>query len=271
MRNLFALLFRYQFFLLFVILEVVSLSLLFNSYSYHKSLAFNATSDFSGSVYSFSSDVTDYFSLKSENELLLEENTRMHNQLNSSFLLTDTNSVYRDSLYKFVSAKVVSNSVTKRNNFILINKGSLHGIKKEMGVISSSGLAGIVIGVSEHYAYIMSMLHQNSRISARIKKNGQLVNVIWNDRDYRTGDIIDIPSHIQLDKGDTIVTSGNSLIFPEGINIGIVTGQEKSENKSLGAASLQFSTDFNSLKHVYVIENLMREEEQNLINETIDE
>lgn len=271
MRNLFALLFRYQFFLLFVILEVVSLSLLFNSYSYHKSLVFNATSDFSGNIYSLSSDVTDYFSLKGENELLLKENTQIRNQLNSSFLITDTNHVYRDSLYKFISAKVVSNSVSKRKNFILINKGSRHGIKKEMGVISSSGLAGIVIGVSEHYAYIMSMLHQNSRISARIKKNGQLVNVIWNDRDYRTGDIIDIPSHIQLNKGDTIVTSGNSLIFPEGINIGIVTGQEKSENKSLGTASLLFSTDFNSLKHVYVIENLMREEEQALINSTGDE
>lgn len=104
-----------------------------------------------------------------------------------------------------------------------------------------------------------------------LKKNGHLVNVIWNDRDYRTGEIIDIPSHIQLNVGDTIVTSGNSLIFPQGINIGIVTSQEKSENKSLGTASLQFSTDFNSLKHVYVIENLMREEEHNLINETIDE
>ena len=271
MRNLFALLFRYQFFLLFVILEVVSLSLLFNSYSYHKSLAFNTTSDFSGSIYTLSSDITNYFSLKEENELLIDENTRIRNQLNSSFLITDTNYAYRDSLYKFISAKVVSNSVTKRNNFILINKGSLHGIKQEMGVISSSGLAGIVIGVSEHYSYIMSMLHQNSRISARIKKNGHLVNVIWNDRDYRTGEIIDIPSHIQLNVGDTIVTSGNSLIFPQGINIGIVTGQEKSENKSLGTASLQFSTDFNSLKHVYVIENLMREEEHNLINETIDE
>ena len=271
MRNLFALLFKYQFFVLFVILEVISLSLLFNSYSYHKTLIFNATNDFSGNVFSLSSDVSSYFSLKKENDLLLEENTRIRNQLNSSFLITDTSYIYRDSLYRFIPAKVVSNSATKRNNFILISKGSLHGIKKEMGVISSSGLAGIVIGVSDHYSYVMSMLHQNSRISGRIKKNGQLVNVIWDDRSYLTGDIIDIPSHIQLAKGDTIITSGNSLIFPEGITIGFVTVQEKSENKSLGKASLQFSTDFNSLQHVYVIENLMRDEEQNLINETINE
>lgn len=271
MRNLFALLYKYQFFVLFVILEVVSLTLLFNSYSYHKTLLFNATSDFSGNIYSLSSDVSDYFLLKKENELLLEENTKIRHRLESSFLITDTNYVYRDSLYRFIPAKVVSNSVTKRNNFILINKGSLHGIKKEMGVISETGLAGIVIGVSPHYSYVMSMLHHNSRISARIKKNRQLVNVIWDDRSYLTGSITDIPSHIQLDKGDTISTSGNSLIFPAGIAIGLVTQQEKSENKSLGKASLQFSTDFNSLQYVYVIENLMKEEEQNLINETIDE
>ncbi len=271
MRNLFALLYRYQFFVLFVILEVVSLSLLFNSYSYHNTIFFRTTNDVSGNLFSLSSDVSEYFGLKKENDLLVEENSRIRNQLNSSFLITDTVHVYRDSLYRYIPAKVVSNSVTKRNNFILINKGSLHGIEKEMGVISSSGLAGIVIGVSDHYSYVMSMLHQNSRISARIKKNGQLVNVIWNDRSYLNGSIIDIPSHIQLAEGDSIITSGNSLIFPEGITIGLVTAQEKSENKSLGKASLNFSTDFNGLQHVYVIENLMREEEQNLINETIDE
>jgi len=271
MRNLFALLFRYQFFVLFVILEVISLSLLFNSYSYHKSLLFNATSDFTGNIHSISNNVSDYFGLRKENELLLEENTRLRNQLNSAFLITDTNYVYRDSLYRFIPAKVVSNSVTKRNNYILVNKGKMHGIEKEMGVISSSGLAGIVIGVSDHYAYVMSMLHQNSRISARIKKNGQLVNVIWNDRDYLTGDIIDIPSHIQLEKGDTIITSGNSLIFPEGIPIGLVTEQKISENKSLGTGSLKFSTDFNSLQHVYLIKNLLKDEEEILINQTPDE
>jgi len=271
MRSLFAFLFKYQFFVLFVILEIISILLLVNSYSYHKSLAFNTASDISGSFYSVSSNVSDYFALKEGNEQLIDENTRLHNQNEASFLVTDTQFVFRDTLYRYLPARVVSNSVTKRSNFILINKGTLHGIQKEMGVVSTSGLAGIVIGVSKHYAYVMSMLHQNTRISARIKKNGQLVNVMWNDRSYRNGEIIDIPSHIQLEKGDTIITSGNSLIFPAGISIGTVIKQELNENKSLGKASLRFSTDFNKLQSVYVIENIMKQEQQELIEEQLDE
>jgi rod shape-determining protein MreC len=271
MRSLFAFLFKYQFFMLFILLEVVSILFLVNSYSYHKSLAFNAASDLTGGVYSISGNVSDYFSLKEGNNQLLDENALLHNRHEASFLVTDTQYVYLDTLYHYLPAKVVSNSVTKRNNFIMINKGSLHGIRKEMGVISTFGLAGIVIGVSEHYAYVMSMLHQNTRISARIKKNGQLVNVIWNGRTYRNGEIIDIPSHIQLEKGDTIVTSGNSLIFPEGIAIGTAVEQEFNKNKSLGKASLRFCTDFNKLQFVYVIENRMRKEQQELIKEQLDE
>jgi len=271
MRSLFAFLFKYQFFVLFLILEIVSLYLLFNSYSYHKSLAYNTTSDITGNITSVSTSVSDYFSLKDENEQLLAENAKLRNQLSASFLTSDTNFIYKDSLYRFIPAKIISNSVTKRSNYFLINKGALHGLEKEMGVLSGSGLAGIVIGVSDHYAYVMSMLHQNSRISARVKKNGQLVNVIWNDRSYAFGELIDIPSHVQLSKGDTIITSGNSLIFPEGIVIGTVDKQELSENLSLGKARLEFITDFNSLLYVYVLENLLKEEQEILLNDSINE
>ncbi len=153
----------------------------------------------------------------------------------------------------------------------MINKGSEDGIVKEMGVVSSTGLVGIVVGVSDHYAFIMSMLHQNSRISARIKKNKQLVNVIWNGKNHKYGEVIDIPSHIILLKGDTIITSGNSLIFPDGINIGTIIEQEKTEDKALGNARLLFSSDFNGLYYVYIIQNMMKEEQQNLVNDHTDE
>ena len=271
MRSLFAFLWKYQFLVLFVILELISILLLVNSYSYHRSLAFNSTNDFTGGVLKIQSDITDYFSLRKVNKDLLEENTSLRHQQVSSFLLTDTNVVYRDSLYRYLPARVVSNSVNKQNNFILLNKGSRHGIKKEMGVLSGNGLAGIVTGVSKHYAYVMSMLHQNSRISARIKKNGQLVNVVWDGEDPKMGEVIDIPSHIILNEGDTVITSGNSLIFPEEILIGTIWQQKISQSKDLGTASIIFSTDFNSLSYVYVIENLMKEEQNELINEQSDE
>jgi rod shape-determining protein MreC len=265
MRSLFAFLWKYQFLALFVVLEAVSLLMVMNSYSYQRSLAFNSTNDLTGGILEVYSDISDYFGLRRANNTLLEENTLLHHQQVSSFLMTDTNYIYRDSLHRFIPARVVSNSVNRRNNFILIDKGSRHGIQKEMGVISPGGLAGIVTGVSEHYAYVMSMLHLNTSISARIKKNDQLVNVLWEGVDYKTGKVVDIPSHVILQEGDTVITSGNSLIFPENILIGTILEQKISESKELGSATIAFATDFNSLRFVYVIENLMKEEQQELI------
>ncbi|MCF6171351.1 MAG: rod shape-determining protein MreC [Bacteroidales bacterium] len=266
MYNLLAFFWKYRFFAFFVLLEVVSLWLLSNSYSYHKSLRFNAVNDATGNLFSSYNNVASYFSLRKENEKLLAENALLRNSLPSSFLITDTAFTFTDSLYHYLPARVLSNSVNKRNNFILVNKGWVHGVEKEMGVISGQGIAGIVIGTSKHYSSIMSVLHQNSRISGRIKKNKQLVTVVWNGQNYSEGLVSDIPSHIRLQRGDTIVTSGNSLIFPEGIVIGTVTEQRIPENKSLGEATLVFGTDFNGLQHVYLIKNKMKPEQDSLVN-----
>lgn len=267
MRNLFTLIWKYQFIVLFVVLEVVSLLLLSRSYSYHGSITYNATSDISGNIFSVYNSVTDYLYLKEENSLLTEENAILRNKLESSFLVTDTQFVYRDSLFQYIPVKVVSNSVSKRNNFIMVNKGRKHGIEKEMGVVSPTGIVGVVIGVSENYSIIMSMLHQNMRISGRIKNSGQLVNVIWDNVDYLFGNVIDIPSHIRLLPGDTIVTSGNSLIFSEGIIIGTIESHEIDNNKNLSVALLRYCTDFNSLNHIYIINNLMKMEQDSLLQQ----
>ena len=136
----------------------------------------------------------------------------------------------------------------------------------EMGVISSKGVVGIVIGTSSNYAYVMSLLHQNSRLSARIKKNNHLVNVLWDGHDYEEGLVVDIPSHIELYPGDSIVTSGNSLIFPEGIMIGTILEYMQSSNQDLSEAIIEFSADFNKLQYVYIIENKMKPEADTLIS-----
>ncbi len=267
MRNLFALLWKNQFFVLFILLEIISLILLSNSYSYHGSVAHNTTSDISGNIFSTYSGVTDYLYLEEENTLLSEENALLKNMLNSSFLLTDTQYIYRDSLFRFIPAKIVSNSISKRNNFIMVNKGSKHGIEKEMGVVSPKGVAGVVIGVSKNYSTVMSMLNQNMRISARIKNSGQLVNVIWDNDNYVFGSVIDIPSHIRLLKGDTIITSGNSLIFPEGIVVGTIETHQQDDNKNLSTAVLRYITDFSGINHVYIIDNLMKVEQDSLLTQ----
>lgn len=271
MRNLFALLWKYHFFVLFLVLEIISLFFLFNSYSYHRSLKYSVVSDFSGSMFSTYSSITNYFSLKNENEILAAENARFRNLSASSFYHPDSTNDIRDSLYHFISAKIVSTSVNKPNNFMLINKGEKAGLEKEMGVISSNGIAGIVIGTSDNYSIVMSMLHQNIRISGRIKNSGQLVNLVWPGNDYTVCKVIDIPSHIILQKGDTVVTSGNSLIFPEGIVIGTIEEQEQNASEELSQARLKFSTDFNRLKHIYVIQNKKKKEQLDLIDSISDE
>lgn len=270
MHSLLAFLRKHQFFTLFILLEFLSFFLLSHSYSYHKSLQFNAVNDLSGNLFSNFNSIESYFLLKKENKELLTENALLQNKLETSFLLTDSTYAYSDSLYNYISAKVVSNSVNQQNNFMLINKGAIHGIEKEMGVISGSGIAGIVIGTSKHYSRVMSVLHQNTRISGRILKNNQLVNVIWDGKNYRRGLVNDIPSHILLEAGDTIISSGNSLIFPEGIIIGTIVDQTIAENKNLGEATLDFSTDFNSLQHVYLIKNKMKPEQDSLVNADIN-
>jgi len=269
MRNLFAFLWKFQFFALFIILQVISIILLANSYSYHQSKIFGLTSELSGDLFSSLNNVTGYLNLKKENQRLVTENARLRNQLKSSFLITDTCTAYIDSLYHVIPAKVISATVSRPNNYIMINKGRRHGIKKEMAVISSDGMAGFVVAVSEHYSFIMSTLHSNTRVSATIVKNGQLVNITWPGYDYRSGAVIDIPSHVHLIEGDTLVTSGNSLIFPQGIMIGTIIEQKESLNKGLGEASIRFSTDFNSLQYVYVIKNQMKNEQENLIKEAV--
>ncbi len=266
MRNLIVFLWKHQFLVFFVILEAFSLTLLFNSYSYHKSLAFTSVNNVTGSVYKTYSNVTDFFGLKNENEKLVRENAFLRTFMKYSANSADSLTFEMDSNYYYRSAKVVSNSINRQNNFLLINKGEKDSIATEMGVISSTGVVGIVVGTSANYAYVMSLLHQNSRISARIKKNNHLVNVLWDGKDYNNGSVVDIPSHIELYEGDSIVTSGNSLIFPEGIMLGTIKEYMQSSNQDLSEAIIEFSAEFNKLQYVYVIENYMKPEADTLVS-----
>jgi rod shape-determining protein MreC len=136
----------------------------------------------------------------------------------------------------------------------MINKGRADGVEKEMGLVSPFGVAGIIVEVSRNYATAMSLLHKDSRLSARLKSNGQMVNVVWDGKDYRLGLVEDIPTHITPIPGDTVITSGYSFVFPEGLNIGII-GEKTISGSNLNRAELIFSTDFNNMYHVYVTKN----------------
>ncbi len=271
MQTLFAFLRKHHFLTLFLILELVAFWMLIHSYTYQRTLSFNAASDITGGVFNVLSNTTGYLKLQKENKQLLEENTKLHNQLMGCKSISDTNAVIEDTVFQYLSARVIRNTTHASNNFMMLNKGSLQGIEKEMGVVSDHGVAGIIIGVSKHYALAMSLMNENAKISARIKKNNQLANVIWEAEHPDRGKLIDIPVHLQLVAGDTIVTSGNSFIFPGGLIIGTVESYSPNEEKGLNTAEIRFATDFNRLNHVYLIRNLRKKEEQTLLKGADDE
>lgn len=264
MRHLLAFLLKHYFILLFILLEVFAFSLIINNNYYHNSVILNSTNHFTGSILNTYNNISEYFSLKHVNKELAEENARLHSLSEISFLKTDTSFLYKDTLYKFISAKVINNSTNKRNNYMMLNKGTKHGIKADMGVICSNGIVGIVTSASVNFCSVMSVLHENAKISAKIKKNNQLVNVVWNNIDYKIGTIEDIPTQIYIHYGDTIITSGHSFIFPEGILIGTVKNYLTEKGESMNRALIDFSTDFNNLHYVYIIDNIMKDEQLNL-------
>jgi len=268
MRNLLLFLLKHQFFVLFLILEIVAFVLLSHSYSYQRSLTLNAANDLTGNVLKTSTNVSDYFLLSEQNKKLLAENARLRNLLPlADSVVTDSSHYIADSIYDYTPAWVIRNTVNRHNNFILLNKGLKEGVQKEMGVVSANGVAGIIIGVSKNYSIAMSLLNEHAKISARVKKDNQLVNVTWDQDKPELGTVIDIPSHLNLEPGDTVITSGNSFIFPAGINLGTIVSYQKSVNRSLNRAVLKFSTDFNSLHYVYLVKNLRKKEQEKLLEE----
>ncbi|MCX6277362.1 MAG: rod shape-determining protein MreC [Bacteroidetes bacterium] len=269
MRNLFVFLRERYFYLLFLILETISLVLLVNNNDFQKSSLFVVSNNLSGSVNSIFSNISEYFSLRKTNSVLIEELARLHSRIPEAFYVTDKNVFYKkDSIvhleYKYISAKVISNSTNKRNNFLMINKGSLHGIVNHMGVIIGNKVVGQVVGVSPHFSWIMSLLNKDSRVSGKFKKNEQLVNVEWNGVNYRIGQLKEIPKHIQMVKGDTIISSGNSDIFPPGLMIGAIADFTITPDENFNRGQIFFSTDFNSLGYIEVVVDLMRQEKETL-------
>ena len=267
MRRLFTYIIRYNFTFFFLILEVVAFIFIIQN-NYQRASFLSVSNGFTGSILNTTSNISEYFSLRKTNFQLAEENRQLRLQLQSSYKTTDTNVyVQQDSLFKFVYAKVIKNSVNKQKNYLMINKGKNHGINQDMGVITSTGVVGIVVEVSDNYSRVMSVLHIQNKINARIKKNRHLGNLEWEGKDYRLGILTDIPNHVRLNEGDTIVTSGNSFIFPEGLVIGTVKDFKQQSSEKFNKASINFSVDYNNIHHVFVITNLMKQELEQLKSE----
>ncbi len=265
MRNLLRFILNNHFFILFIFFEIVALTLVFQNNYYQKALVFNFSRNISGYVDSRIFSFRQYIYLNETNKALAEENIRLRNDLMSSYKLSirPAKSVEFDSAwlrqYSFIPARVISNSVNKQNNFISIDKGALHGIEPDMAVISPDGVVGIVTGVSNHFSTIIPVLNNDLRISSRLKNTGYFGSLHWDGKDPRSALLHELPHHVTINTGDTVVTSGFSAIFPEGIMVGTISEFEI-RGGNFYTAVIELSTDFRKLTHVYVIENIFREE-----------
>lgn len=267
MYNLIRFIQKHHFVILFLVLEVLCVLMMTWTQDFHRQKRIQVTNDIVGKVYETGSNIGDYFRLHKINQQLANENALLRQQ---AVVETDTaQSLYKglnDAVYEFIPAKVINNTVNRPNNYLLINKGSYDGVEKDMGVVSPNGIVGIVSDVSPHYASVMSLLHSYSTISVRFKSNGQLANLRWGTSNYRYGIIDDIPTHLVLTEGDTIVTSSYSYIFPENLMVGTVMELIVEPSGTLNHAKIRFSTDFSSLKYVYLIRHNNRDELESLIN-----
>jgi rod shape-determining protein MreC len=254
MRNLLDFLSKYSFFFLFLILELICFILIYNNNYYQRSRIISTTNGLTGNVSAAFHDISSYLSLKEANQQLLEENAQLRSKAVASYISSPDSlkPMIADTHFNYIGAKVISNSVQKRNNYFMMDKGSKDGVSTDMGVITSNGIVGIIIDVSRNFCSGISILHKDTRISGRIKKNSHLVNVSWKGINYRLGTLEDIPTHVNLQKGDTIITSGNSHIFPEGILIGTVDSVSDTD-QLFKTATVKFSVDYNRLYYGYII------------------
>ena len=263
MKNLIAFIAKYNHWFVFVILEAISAVLLFQFNSYQGSVWFSTANVAAGKIYAWNSEIESFFSLTKVNEELTQRNIYLEHQVtqlsNRITKLTDEESFLHSNQlqllasYKLIPAKVVTNETNKRDNLITIDKGAADGIKKDMGVVSGTGVVGIVYMTSPHYSIVIPVLSSQSNISCTIEKRGYFGYLHWNGGPSSLAYVDDIPRHAKFRRGDNIVTSGYSSIFPEGIMVGKVGYVFNSADGLSYRVQVHLSTDFGRLRDVCVI------------------
>ncbi|TBN02713.1 rod shape-determining protein MreC [Hyunsoonleella flava] len=257
-------------FLLFVLLFGIALIFTIQSHSYHKSKFVNSANFLSGGVYNSVNNVSSYFNLKTQNELLAAENKRLNELLFNTKI--DTNAIVLDSTsglnYKYTTANVIRNSYNLSDNFLLINKGINDSIHQDFGVISSLGLVGIIDNVSNNYATVISILNSKSSISVKLKKSGHIGSLTWNGNSPNIIQLTDVEKIAPVSEGDTIVTSGQSSIFPKNIPVGTVINLKLDATENFYEIDVKLFNDMTNLEHVYIIENTEKQEIEILLENT---
>lgn len=281
MSQLFAIIFKYRVFLVFILLELIAAGLIVNNNSYQRSVILSSSNTVVGGIYNTTSNVEQYFSLTEVNEDLLNENALLRKQieLNQVSIMNDSSKAealsslfygMSDTIaFDFIPARIINNSIYRSANYITLNKGRNDGIKEGMGLMTKDGVVGQVKAVSKHFATCYSLLHRDMTVSSELKKNGALCTVKWDTEDPTTASVNYLPLHLDINVGDTVTTSGFNTVYPEGVMLGVVTEAEKTPSERFWLVTIDVSVDFSKLHHVYVSKSLFRSEKDSL--ETLEE
>ncbi|HEY3390793.1 MAG TPA: rod shape-determining protein MreC [Prolixibacteraceae bacterium] len=279
MKNLFRLIYRYHVVLLFVLLETLSLSMVVTYNNYQRATFFDSSNFISGTLFEKFSSFFQIFEFKQVNIKMAEENAILRAALQEQFLKTNrgryhaSDSIYlpriaKDSsikaVYRSTTARVINNSINQQHNFITLNKGRHDGVKPDMGVIANGQVVGLVTNVSENFSTVISMLNSRWKISAKIKRNDYFGSLSWDGKDYRRVQLNEIPYHVPVQNGDTVVTTGYSSSFPEGLTIGTISDFSIGTGSNFYKIEVMLAADFKNLVIVGLVENKQLNEIQQL-------
>ncbi|WP_372793118.1 rod shape-determining protein MreC [Lutibacter sp.] len=267
---------KFRNFLLFLLLEILAITFTIQYHSYHTSKFVNSANLLTGGFYTKINSINEFFLLKTENKLLIEENVRLKNLLDKkeinysleNYQVIDSTKYFQK--YEYLSAKVINNNFTKRNNTLTINKGTNQGLTSDLGVINSNGIIGVIKNVSSNYSTVLSILNSSSKINVRLKNSNHFGTLTWNGKTHTTTQLMDIPRQALIKIGDTIITGGKSAIFPEGINIGVIK-DFNFENNQYQQINVLLFNDMSSIGYVQIVKNLQKNEQNQLEQNTTNE
>lgn len=269
MRNIFLFIGRYSTFILFLLLQITALSMLFQYNRFHEAAFMDVAQELTGKFYVRYNAVETYFNLKEENNKLRIQNAQLLNQLKADFQAPDStteevlpglDTIAAFRKYFYLPAKIIGNSVSTQNNFITLHRGSDQGVEPNMAVVGPSGIIGKIVNVSPNMSVAMSLLHRKNNVIAVLKKGGGFGEITWNGKDPRFVQLTNIPRSITISKGDTVVTSSYSDIFPAGFTVGYVAEVKEDKSSSTYNLEVRTGTNFYQVQHAYIVQNKQRAE-----------
>ncbi|HVS98737.1 MAG TPA: rod shape-determining protein MreC [Puia sp.] len=279
MRNVFLFIRRHFNFLFFLVLQIIALSFLFRFNKFHQAAFLNVSTEITGRINERYNNIEYYFQLKKTNESLVQENLRLRQQLRDNYEAPDSNQrLIRDTIrsdtgrsflkYKIMEAKVVNNTTSLPDNYITIHRGFEQGLRPNMGVTGPQGLVGSVINVSRNFATVQSMLHHQFHVVAKLKNSRETGTIQWDGASPYYVTMKNIPRSVKVEKGDTVLTTQLSILWPANLMIGTVAEVVPDISSNFYTLKVKTATNFSTLEYVYVIDNLQYDEQMRLEDST---